>query len=180
VVAKINIVGLYEPQDIADKLTSGFSSDSLKIRAIYYWITQKIGYDCQAYKKGNPIPYNKDDGDYYYKRVRRTLSYKKGVCEDYALTFKMFCDALKIPAEVIDGYGLVVKPYKILSILGIGESNHAWNAVKINNKWYLLDLTWASGYVNGTVTKFTRKRNDYYYLTTPEKFILDHHPDEDR
>ena len=83
-VSTISTIGIFEPDDLADKITYQLQTDSLKVRAIYYWITQKVAYDCESFKKGNPIQYKGDNNDYYYKRVRRTISNKKGVCEDYA------------------------------------------------------------------------------------------------
>jgi transglutaminase/protease-like cytokinesis protein 3 len=59
-------------------------------------------------------------------------------------------------------------------------SNHAWNAVQINKKWYLLDCTFASGYIDLNKVKFVKHRNDVYYLTPPRIFILDHHPSDSK
>jgi transglutaminase/protease-like cytokinesis protein 3 len=79
---------------------------------------------------------------------------------------------------MVSGYALISKPSKAFQVMEKFTSNHAWNAVLIDHKWYLVDPTWASGYTNRAVTKFTRKRNDFYYLTPAEDFILDHYPDD--
>jgi transglutaminase/protease-like cytokinesis protein 3 len=179
--AQINADRIFEPELLAKTLTAKLDSDSLKVRAIYYWITEKIAYDCAGYRNGIYVDYKWDDiDDYYRQRVHRTLAQKKGICEDYARTFKAMCDAVRIPCEVIEGFGLNSYPSRILSILSAEAPNHAWNAVRINNKWYPLDVCWASGSANAFVTEFIRMRNDNYYLTDPEKFILDHHPLEQK
>lgn len=54
-------------------------------------------------------------------------------------------------------------------------ANHAWNAVKLDGQWQLLDVTWAAGYVNDG-HQFVHRFNDQYFLTPPEEFILDHFP----
>jgi hypothetical protein len=47
----------------------------------------------------------------------------------------------------------------------------------IDSNWYLLDATWASGYLNYSGATFIRDYNDYYFLTPPKYFIRDHYPD---
>jgi plastocyanin len=54
--------------------------------------------------------------------------------------------------------------------------NHSWAAVWLNEKWNLIDVTWGSGYTVEGTTKFVRQRNDWFFFTEPEKFILDHFP----
>ena len=55
---------------------------------------------------------------------------------------------------------------------------HAWNAVKVNGNWRLIDVTWCAGYVNDR--KFGKKFDTYYYLTSPDLMVLDHFPDDPR
>lgn len=172
VMATLHIDNSDDPEDIAMDVCKPFKTDSEKVRALYCWVTENIAYDFKLLKTGFPIFYG--DPDVYYDfMVTRTLKKKMGVCSQYAMLFKELCKYAKIRCEVVEGWGLS-KPYYPLSILVDDASNHAWNAVNINGKWYLLDLTWASGSGNG---KFIKKRNDAYYLTPPEKFILDHHPE---
>jgi transglutaminase/protease-like cytokinesis protein 3 len=58
------------------------------------------------------------------------------------------------------------------------KSNHAWNAVLLYNKWYLVDATWSSGSFDEKRKKFHRLYNNYYYLTNPDLFIQNHFPDD--
>ncbi|MEZ0369363.1 MAG: hypothetical protein ACAI44_09790, partial [Candidatus Sericytochromatia bacterium] len=60
----------------------------------------------------------------------------------------------------------------------VAGSSHAWNAVQIGGKWYLLDATWGAGYVENL--KFTRRYTSAYLLTPPEIFSIDHLPEEDK
>lgn len=60
------------------------------------------------------------------------------------------------------------------------RSNHAWNAVKINNNWRLLDPTWAAGTVDDIDKddpKYSKEFKEIYYFTPPEKIIFNHFPD---
>lgn len=172
-----NLINYHDADDLADTLTSSFDNDSEKVRAIYFWVTQYISYDLKKYE-GNmdiSLEVNKDidkDGNLDEdKMIRHTLYSKRGVCEDYADLFAYMCNSAKIKCEVIEG--LVSTGSSWLTTL-TGGSDHAWDAVMINNKWYLIDPTWASGYIDGN--RFKRKRNDYYYLTPPNEFIKDHYP----
>ncbi|MBN1234540.1 MAG: hypothetical protein JW999_00645, partial [Methanotrichaceae archaeon] len=58
-----------------------------------------------------------------------------------------------------------------------GSANHAWNGVKINGSWYLIDTTWGAGYVNGD-RKYVSKFDDHFFMTPPSQFIYDHFPEE--
>lgn len=78
---------------------------------------------------------------------------------------------MNIQCEIIEGYGRTTNLR-----IGSGSINHAWNAVRLNDNWYLCDPTWASGYVNRNEDKYFRKFDKYYFLTPPELFVADHYP----
>ena len=50
----------------------------------------------------------------------------------------------------------------------------------LDNKWQLLDATWASGYIDLRSGEFVRDYNNRYFLASPEYFIRDHYPDDPR
>jgi hypothetical protein len=54
------------------------------------------------------------------------------------------------------------------------SSNHAWNKVKIDGNWYLIDTTWDSGYVSGQ--NFTAQYKTDYLFPDPLHFLHDHFP----
>lgn len=175
IMATLKIDDSDDPEDIALDVTKPFKTDSEKVRGLYYWVTENIAYDYKMLRNGIPPIYGGYDA-YYDFMITRTLQKKKGVCGQYAMLFAELCKYARIRCVVVEGWGLQT-PYYPLGILAEDVSNHAWNAVRINGNWYLLDLTWASGTCNGKLTRFIRQRNDDYYLTPPEKFILDHHPE---
>jgi len=73
---------------------------------------------------------------------------------------------------VIDGYGRTAQA----NIGGIGIPNHSWNAVQLNNKWYLCDATWSSGAINLEMRTFIKKYNNSYFLAAPNLFVRNHYP----
>jgi len=136
-------VGFYPPQILADKLTRPFKTEVEKVRAIYYWIAVNINYDYKGY-------YSQNENEYTWL-VNDVLKKRIAVCSGYSNLFKTLCDDAKISSKVIEGYsGPVLE--------------HAWNVVRIDCKWYLLDVTWGS-----------TLNNDYYFLCPPEYFINDHY-----
>lgn len=178
IIRSLQIKSILDTFELADNITSQFATDSEKVRAIYFWMTQNISYDFKSFRAGTPVRFEGDVENYCDNRVIRTLSVKKGVCEDYALLFACLCRRAGIPCAIVTGFALLSKPSKMVEVFSKYTSDHAWNAVMLDKKWYLLDVTWASGYGNFGMTKFTKKLNDYYYLTPPEDFIFEHFPDE--
>ena len=75
----------------------------------------------------------------------RGLINNQSICGGYALIFKEFMDRLGIENYYEDGY----------YVDNNSKHGHAWNIVKLNNKYYPLDLTYnsnrfMSGYINST------------------------------
>lgn len=138
-------------------------NDSQKVISLYQWLIWNISYDREAYKNGN-------------KRINRSnadiLKRKEAICWGYSTLFKAMCDAANVPCEVISGYGKT----SLDSLPKLKSSNHAWNSVKIDSTWYLLDATWDSDLI-GSVSTFEQKFGYDYFLTPPEYFILNHLPE---
>ncbi|MGB0892682.1 MAG: transglutaminase domain-containing protein, partial [Flavobacteriaceae bacterium] len=159
---------LISSEKLAQNIKTDFSSDITKVRAVFTWIAQNIRYDLQEFlnPKQTSIRFSYSSEEEKNRKLKAikegivssTLSKRKAVCEGYAQTFSKVCDLLGIENEVIKGF-VRNSPKEI------GKpklySNHAWNAVKINNQWLYFDTTWAAGYLmNG---KWQRNFNDYYF-----------------
>lgn len=147
-----------------------FDSDSLRLRASFIWVTENISYDIEGFEKEDPRS----------SILSYVVKNKKAVCGGYAGLLKFFCDAFHIESEIVYGIArtgkrdINVSQYKL-------RSNHAWNAVKINNNWRLIDATWAAGTIDDTDEenlKFYKDYKEIYYFTPPEKMIFNHFPDQ--
>lgn len=151
-------------ESLASYLIEPAKNDREKARAIYRWVTENIDYDVQGLLKG-------DYGDTSPKGV---LKSGKSVCSGYSGLFEGLADAAGLEVVTINGYakGYNYTPGMVFS----GPTNHAWNAIKIDGSWYLLDSTWGAGYVDGR--RFVRRYDDHYFLTPPEEFIYGHLPDD--
>ena len=89
-------------------------------------------------------------------------------------------DALKDGEAVCLGYSLL--GYKMLNEVGIPtriisseNMNHAWNLVKLDGKWYHLDITW-----DDPIPDVKGRIRYSYFLLTDEEMGIDHYwePDE--
>ncbi|OPL33295.1 hypothetical protein AM593_03928, partial [Mytilus galloprovincialis] len=54
-------------------------------------------------------------------------------------------------------------------------SNHAWNAVYVCGDWRFIETTWGAGTV-GDNKHFKKNFTEFYFLTDPKLFIVDHYP----
>lgn len=136
------------------------ANEYLQVRAIYSWITNNVKYDKAALVDG--VTRDNDAVQVFKNR--------KAVCHGQAVLFKAFCDELKIKCHVVNGP--VKSRFIEEGILG----EHAWNAVEIHGKWHLLDCTWGCMMDDekNEVRLDLYTMNEFYFLTPPELFILNH------
>ena len=134
---------------------------------IFYWIAYNITYDTVSY-------FSKNYADQTAEGVFRN---RKGVCAGYANLYKYLCDALQLPCEVVSGYA---KGYGFDTRKGVPtDTDHAWNAVQIDDHWYLLDSTWGAGHLNNE-SNFVKELTPFYFLTRPSQMIYNHLPENDK
>ncbi len=177
-------VGISENfEEAAIELTDGYDDQLLKARAIFSWIAHHIDYDHKIlaeFRKtgkrgGTQFSYTSEEEktklirENNLQRIKKTLISQKGVCQDYSLLFQFMCESVGIECVYIRGFGR-------FSPTNIGKThkrgNHAWNAINIDNKWHLIDVTWSTG---------MGSKSDYgngYFNVDPELFIFSHYPDE--
>jgi hypothetical protein len=172
---------LYNLPLLTYKLTYKLDTDVEKFRAIYTWICKNVKGDYYMHKKvsKNRNKYKNDsisflgwNKEYSKKMYKKLLKNKKTMCTGYAYLLKKMSEIANIECKIIDGY------HKNPSA-NIGElslPNHSWNAVKLNNKWYLVDATLSSGYTDLSLNAFIFEYNDGYFLTEPKLFIQHNYP----
>ncbi len=101
---------------------------------------------------------NYDSPDVAYSNARTAydcLKYGEGVCESYTRTYKAILDRLGIPCIVAVG------GYKVSDTQ---TENHAWNYVKIGEKWYGVDVT------HDDDEDESRQSRKYFMVGTAELF----------
>ena len=100
------------------------ATDIEKERLIHDYIVNTVTYDTSVASKvfeyGDTLPHAFD--------IYGAAIEGKAVCEGYAKLFQYLCYCTGINST---------------QILGTSEgSNHMWNAVKLDNEWYQIDVTW--------------------------------------
>ena len=144
---------------IAKYINANFKTENDKIRAVFYWTASNISYDV-----ANMFAVNIEETP--QDRIPHTLKTKKGICGDYAMIFSELANLVGLKSVVVEGY--TKQDGKVATLA------HAWCSAKIENKWYLFDPTWGSGYVNNN--KYTRKINNSHFKVAPSKMINTHMP----
>lgn len=152
-------------EELALQLTSGYSSEWEKYRSIFTWVSNNISYDLGALKNA---------------KLRETdpievIKNGKAVCAGYSSLFSKLCEIAKLECVTIIGWGRlrgnIGKPLN-------SEPNHAWNAIKIANHWYLCDVTWGAGSTSEDYKNFTFDFKDFYFCTPPGLFSYNHFPQD--
>lgn len=175
---KVTSVKSASAEVLAKELTSFCTNDLEKVRSIFRWIADNIDYKTRqpSNRKGITFFNEADDSSPLKSLDERVaeMVLQKGfaVCDGYSRLFKTLCTYAGIKAEIINGYARINKNTRRFG------NNHAWNAVMIDNRWHLLDVTWASGYISWSGDNFIRHFDEEYFLSSPDKFILEHYPDD--
>ncbi|KGL62801.1 transglutaminase domain-containing protein [Polaribacter sp. Hel1_85] len=162
-------------EQLAKRIDYDFNTDIEKIRALYTWLTLNIQYDYSVSTniKSPEIIIHNGEIDLKYRLrwiennlVSKTISTKKSVCYGIAITFKKVCDLLNLESELIKGYTRTLNN----EINYIPKNkNHIWNAVKINEKWVIVDATY------GLKRNAKNSKPNYYYFDIEkEKLNLTH------
>lgn len=121
------------PVALAARLTQNKQGDKEKFNAIFLWVVKNLSYDYGLYlsKSGSTSP-----------DIKRILKRKKGVCGDYAGLMDTLCTLAGLQTASVFGYSKD-------DLFDVKDSvymeNHVWNAVKLDNLWYVYDATWSSG-----------------------------------
>lgn len=174
--------GITSIKELSERIDYDFKTDIEKVRAIYTWIALNIEYDyfpSKLLKSPELFVFN-NDGD--LKRIKqrkirqaaqKTFKTKKGVCIGFAYLFHNICNLINIKSELIYGYTRTSADR-----IGIipEEKNHVWNAVKINNEWLLMDVTFGSGYLYKNV--WQRQLNLEYFNVKKSKLKTTHFPSD--
>lgn len=167
---------------LAERIQSDFSTDFGKARAIFSWIAFNVSYDVKSYlypKKVKPIQYKNEEERLrkvkkrYDKMIAKVLHKRKAVCSGYSELFNNVALQVGLESQVNSGdaktkfYDIGRRRIKV---------SHAWNSVKINGDWKLLDVTWGAGYVDIKKEKFYKHFHPLYFDMEPQHFFMEHYP----
>lgn len=144
------------------------------VESVFLWVADNIKYDIK--RKDEIVKQiksrEKQQGsrsDFENEMLRKVLTTKKGVCQDYSILMNSILEKLGFTCKMVKGYTRNNEG-KINTSLG-----HTWNAIKVGNEWRLYDPTWAAGYIKEG-SKFVKKYNPKWNNISPEEMIKTHMP----
>lgn len=139
-------------------------SDYEKAAFVHDFIVLNCTYDIDTFNK---YLNNSNEGTSLAYTSYGCLVNRKAVCEGYSKAYKLILNRLNIECEVVSG----------TATNNMGMGNHAWNYIKLDDGYYLVDVTWDDPvYSDGTQRNEVRR--DYFCLNS-EMLSKDHFPDED-
>ena len=112
-------------------------NDKQKVYYIYKWVAENIEYDYEKYKNNIAVECEPE----------KVITNRKTVCSGYARLFAELLKCMQYPENNIvnvighsKGLG-----YDIEKVLTDESTDHEWNAVKLEDNWCLIDVTWGAG-----------------------------------
>ncbi|MCH9688753.1 MAG: transglutaminase [Deltaproteobacteria bacterium] len=130
-----------------------------RVKALHDYVASRVAYDVPALEADRFPPQD----------AAAVFSRGTAVCAGYAALLAALGDAAGIEIVVVvgdarDSDGL------------FDGRGHAWNAINIDGKWFLVDATWDAGHVSGS--GFVEDYDAGYFMTPPEVFVASHMPDD--
>ena len=145
-------IAMQKIEQEANRVKAKFTGDAYKdIKLIHDYLIEEIDYDENYQSKGTYSIYG-------------AFVDKKCVCEGYTRAFKYLADIAGIDCLFMQGIAT--------NSDGRTES-HAWNCVKLNGTWYLIDTTWDDPIIigRGVILASTHYK---YFLKGTNTFNKDH------
>lgn len=145
-------------ESVAQYIAQQESDPWLRIKALHDYVADRVAYDAPSYFAGQ-VP---------AQDAQTVFARRTAVCAGYAKLLEAMGRA--IGEEILYIVGDARTQISDLQ----GES-HAWNAVRIEGNWYLIDATWDSGYVDRS--GFTKQYRTDYLFPPPVAMVVTHFPE---
>lgn len=155
-IKKVQKAVAKEVDSVVGRIIKAGMSDVQKVKAINDYMVKSGKYDYDAL---NALKAGKQEKFIHAWTPYGILIDKKAVCGGYAKTFKVLADKAGLESVYITGKTN-------------GES-HAWNKVKVNGVWKLIDVTWNdSEYEPNGYYLITDKQAEGKRKQTQDKFFV--------
>ena len=163
--ASITSVGAYLKEQFPDK--------KQRVKAIHDFVALRLEYDYDTLK----LIERNDYMNVPSQEAEPVFARKKGVCAGYAKLMSAIGSAANIELKYITGYirdsVRRVAPGSDDQVkASLQGYRHAWNAVLIDDEWFLIDATWDDPTGAETPVRST------YLFTPPKLFAYDHLPED--
>lgn len=161
---KVRIVGDKLKRDIKK---NKIKSDIEKVCIVYNYIFKNISYDYEYLeldKKLKKVSFNNlstlEKRKIFRTQTLEGIFTKKTVCTGFSYIFKMLLEYIGIESNICIGYFKIGREKEI---------PHAWNQVKINEKWYNIDVSYGIEHYNEYI-KIEEGKIPKYFLLSDEKY----------
>jgi hypothetical protein len=155
---------------LAEQITAEATNETMRARALYNWITEHIRYDVQEWA-------HITGGGSSYRNAHDPLSViERGttVCAGYAWLYNAMAQSVGLDSTFLIG---AVRGYRgTPDDALVSAFKHAWNAVRVDGEWRLLDATWGARQT-GEAAADHQARQAYYFDTPPRQLIFAHLPE---
>ena len=147
------------------KLKTNKLSEIEKDYILFIWEGNNVDYDINSYFAGKSVDCTSEG----------VFKNGKTVCSGYSRLYKDIALFLCLQVECVSCYskGIGYEPGNKIT-----KTNHEYNVIKLNNKWYPIDPTWGAGHVEKK--DYVRAFNDFYFLADPELLIKSHFPEDEK
>ncbi len=147
--------------EIVGEMINDGMSDAEKEMAINTWLCENAVYDDSALENAEEHSFSMVDEEFYDSfTAYGILMNGVGVCASYSAAFKLLADEAGLDSIVVTGY---------LS----GSLPHAWNKVKIEDNWYIVDATNNDNEMLPNALLNLSDKAAYETLVEDARFVLD-------
>jgi hypothetical protein len=143
---------------VAQYLSAQEPDPVLRIKALHDYVADRLTYDTESPEGKAPA----QDAETVFKR-------RTAISGGYANLLSALGQAIGIDIPAISGTSRIPQS-------DLDGTAHAWNAVRLQNQWQLIDVTWDSVYLEGR-NALKRYRTDYLF-TPASLFAYSHFPDD--
>lgn len=137
-------------------------SDEDKAKIILDFVISRIKY-CDSVKK--MLTNGVDIAEYHDSSVFDHWGLVTGdaVCGGYSRAYKVIADKAGLETHLIRGYALGIGSKDRLSEYSEKDINHMWLKIKLDDKWYHIDPTWAD-------SESKELKKGQYYMVEGKRF----------
>ncbi|MGT2887975.1 S-layer protein [Streptococcus didelphis] len=149
-------------QDIGNQILAQApkEDDYQKVLYFYNYIIKNTDYNKEAFdafKSGDEalVAQNQD--------IKSVFMDHLSVCNGYAQAFQFLCQKAGIESLYVRG--------SVTSAQSQEEVRHAWNLVKLKNKFYAVDSTWGDPVFENNLSGHNQEAINYNFLCLPDKIL---------
>ena len=156
-------------ESVGKYLASRFVDKKLRVKALHDYVVLRLSYDDDALARIEA----KDYANTPPQDAESVFARRKGVCEGYARLLVALGDAAGVEIAYVTGHARNSRWRPVFDASGepdLEGERHAWNAVKLDEGWYLVDATWDDP-SNG-------EPHTTYLFTPPKLMSYDHLPSD--